>query len=677
MEKYIKSFVVLLAIGTLAVSARAQGHYKSFIVSTYATQGTVQRLMDGSLDPAETWSNLTRNLKIDKIYIEVMRNHTLVDEAGLEKLKKFYQSKGVQVCGGLAFSVSEANGYQGFDYANPENRAFAKKAVEMAARHFDEILLDDYFFFDRKSDEDIKAKGKKSWTQYRLETMREVTKDLIVGAAKAVNPKCKVIIKMANWYDQYAGMGNDTEKVPLIADGMFSGTESRLWVGQEQHLQPYLSYDIMRFMDNLKPGVNKGGWVDQSGAFPIDRYSEQLLDTVFARCPEMCCFNYGGMIRTVPAFAINNRPWADQPTSLNLAEVQKTIPANKNPTFADVAAYTLGQVDKVLAKVGKPVGIKTYTPYHATGEEFLHDYLGMIGLPMDIFPRFPTNADMVLLTEQAKFDPNIIKKIKAQLKAGKSVCITSGFLRAMKGKGIEDICEIETTDVSIPVKRFTFANGPGSPFRGRRTPAGAAQSNESLDPFEASREILIPQIKYFNILTHDAWGDVLGISPGGTTYPMLLSCDYSKGKLYVLTIPNDPAELYALPPTVLSVIRAALGVAEPVRLDNAPAQVALFRYDNDMFIVQNYLPAEAEVTVSMAGKVDQIQDLLTGKDITSAPATGQGFRAFGRGFGRRDPAAPPRTSFTFTMLPHSYMAFTTDESANPQSQTIMPTTITQ
>ena len=121
----------------------------------------------------------------------------------------------------------------------------------------------------------IKAKGSKSWTQYRLETMREVTENLIVKPAKAVNPKCKVIIKMANWYDQYAGMGNDTEKVPLIADGMFSGTESRTWFGQEQHLQPYLSYDIMRFMDNLKPGVNRGGWVDQGGANPIDRYSEQ------------------------------------------------------------------------------------------------------------------------------------------------------------------------------------------------------------------------------------------------------------------------------------------------------------------------------------------------------------------------------------------------------------------
>ena len=99
MKKHIQTLVIFLAFGTLAVQVHAQGHYKSFIVSTYATQGTVQRLMSGDLDPTESWSNLTRNLKIDKIYIEVMRNHTLVDEAGLEKLKKFYQDKGVQVEG--------------------------------------------------------------------------------------------------------------------------------------------------------------------------------------------------------------------------------------------------------------------------------------------------------------------------------------------------------------------------------------------------------------------------------------------------------------------------------------------------------------------------------------------------------------------------------------------------
>jgi hypothetical protein len=652
MKIHIKPLAWLLTSAALVFSAKGQGHYKSFTVSTYLIQGTVQSMIDGRTDPAETWSNLTRNLKIDKIYIEVMRNHTFVDEAGLEKLKKFYQDQGVQVCGGLAYSVSEANGYQGFDYADPENRAFAKKAVEMAARHFDEILLDDYYFFDRKTDLDIQAKGHKTWTHYRLETMREVTKNLIVGAAKAVNPKCKIIIKMANWYDQYASMGNDTEMVPLIADGMFSGTESRLWEGQEQHLQPYLSYDIMRFMDNLKPGVNQGGWVDQGGSNPIDRYSEQLLDTVFARCPEMCCFNYAGMLMRIRTNSINSRTWADQPTSLNLAEVQKTIGPDDNFTFADIAAYTLGKVDQVLTNIGKPVGIKCYTPYHATGEEFLHDYLGMIGLPMDIFPQFPTNADMVLLTEQAKSDPNIIQKIKTQLEAGKSVCVTSGFVRAMKGKGIEDLCELETTGATVPVRRFAFAGGPGAPFRG----FGMARRDGEPDPFAAARDILIPEIKYANILTHDAWGDALGISPGGTTYPVVLSCDYSQGKFYILTIPNDPADLYALPPAVLSVIRAALAKAEPVRIDNAPAQVALFRYDNKAFIVQNFLSTEAEVTISVAGTATEIRDLMTGKTLSPAPEPERGF---GRGgFGGRGPAAAPRrTSFKFTVPPHSYLSF--------------------
>jgi hypothetical protein len=650
LRKYLLSLAVVLATG-FTLSAHAQGHYKSFIVSTYVTQQTVERLTDGDMDPAETWSNLTRNLKVDKIYIEVMRNHTLVDEAALEKLKKFYQSQGVEVCGGLAFSVSEANGYQGFDYADPENRAFAKKAVELAARHFDEILLDDYFFFDRKTDYDIKAKGNKSWTQYRLDTMREVTRDLIVNPARAVNPKCKVIVKMANWYDQYAGMGNDTEKVPFIADGMFSGTESRLWVGQEQHLQPYLSYDIMRFMDNLKPGVNKGGWVDQGGANPVDRYSEQLLDTVFARCPEMCCFNYAGMLFAIPRTGITNRPWASQPTTLDFSQMLETIGPKDNPRFADIAGYTLAQADKVLAQVGKPVGIKCYTPYHATGDEFLHDYLGMIGLPMDIYPKFPSDAGMVLLTEQAKSDPHIIQKIKAQLEAGKSVCVTSGFVRAMQGKGIEDICEIEGTGATVPVSRFTFAAGPGSPFRARFRFTGAAQAEMLAfsNSLVAPRDILIPEIKYFNILTHDAWGDILGVSPGGTTFPILLSCDYSKGKFYVLTTPNDPADLYAFPPPVLSVIREVLGGTEPVFLDRAPAQVALFRYDNGTFIVQNYLPTAAEVTVSVAGKITEIQDLLTGKGIEPAPANSTGFNVRA--------AQTPRTAFTFSVLPHSYMAF--------------------
>jgi hypothetical protein len=133
------SLKLLMLVLVLSAAPYSQARNdKSFTVSTYVIQGTVQAMINGRLDPAESWSTFTRNLKVDKVYIEVMRNYTLVDEAGLEKVVQFFKGQGVQVCGGLAYSVSESNGYQGFDYADPEQRAFAQKAVELAARHFRE-----------------------------------------------------------------------------------------------------------------------------------------------------------------------------------------------------------------------------------------------------------------------------------------------------------------------------------------------------------------------------------------------------------------------------------------------------------------------------------------------------------------------------------------------------------
>jgi hypothetical protein len=77
----------------------------------------------------------------------------------------------------------------------------------------------------------------------------------------------------------------------------------------------------------------------------------------------------------------------------------------------------------------------------------------------------------------------------------------------------------------------------------------------------------------------------------------------------------------------------------------------LFRYDNNTFIVQNYLPTAVDVTVSIAGNVAEIQELPAGTAIQPAPVTGLGFGNLGAS------AKNPRTSFSFTVLPHSYMAF--------------------
>ncbi len=79
----------------------------------------------------------------------------------------------------------------------------------------------------------------------------------------------------------------------------------------------------------------------------------------------------------------------------------------------------------------------------------------MIGLPMDMQPRFPAEDSVILLTEEAEFDKDIVNKIKKQLTDGKTVIITSGLLRQLQDKGLKDIAELRYTDRKALVQDFT------------------------------------------------------------------------------------------------------------------------------------------------------------------------------------------------------------------------------
>ena len=185
----------------------------------------------------------------------------------------------------------------------------------------------------------------------------------------------------------------------------------------------------------------------------------------------------------------------------------QTIPAYAGSVFA--------QVDGFIGKLGKPIGVKSYKPFHSSGEDFLHDYIGMLGIPMEMVPAFPTDAPTVFLTESAKFDPAIVAKMKQHLAGGKKVVITSGLLKALQGKGIEDIAELEYT---------------GQKAIGARVPG--ARRRRRIDT-----DIVIPEIRY---PTNDAW-EIVTTATRSIGYPLLLQASYAKGTLYVLTIPDNSA----------------------------------------------------------------------------------------------------------------------------------------
>ncbi|MGB9435989.1 MAG: hypothetical protein WBQ89_27315 [Candidatus Acidiferrum sp.] len=608
----------LLGLSLLLPSASIGQQYKNFRVAVYIPVFVVKQMQDpGWLQ--SSWETISRQVKVDKVYIETYRSHEIADEQLLEQVKKFFSEHGVQVAGGIAFTGNESHQYESFCYTNPDDREYVKQVSELTGRHFDEIILDDFFFVNSKKDSDITAKGNKSWTNFRLDLMDEAAQSLVIGPIKKVNPKAKVIIKFPNWYEYFPGLGFDLDREPKLFDGIYTGTETRDPVITEQHLQQYESYQIFRYFENIKPGGNGGGWVDTYATRYVDRYAEQLWDTMFAKAPEITLFFYGGLLE--PVTPGDRDAWKDLHASFDYNQMLAYRDANRSTpaTMARVAGYSLEQVDRIVGQLGKPIGIQSYKPYQSVGEDFLHNYLGMIGIPIDLRPTFPADADVVLLTESARYDPGIVDKIKTQLQNGKNVVITSGLLQALQGKGIEDIVELQYTGRTVAVQEFVGA-GRGITGSGKQNP-----------------QILIPEIVY---LTNDAWGLVRGLG-SGNGFPLLIMDRYSKGILYVLTIPENFSDLYNLPPEVQGALKSYILGNFPVKLDG-PSRVSLFAYDNQTFIVESFLDEKTDVKVGITGSVAKLKNLVTGEVIEKEPP----------------PSGPgQRTSFKIRLQPHSYAAF--------------------
>jgi len=631
-------FLLVSACLSLAAAPPQPPAHDQFHVAVYIPVGVVERMKD----PAwleKSWNEISSQVRVDKVYIESYRSGTLADGAQLESVKSFFIAHGVQVAGGIAYAAGgdmagfeSSEGSDGqfvsFCYTDPKARDYVKHVAEVTASHFDEVILDDFFFNNTKRDSDIAAKGDASWTDFRLKLMDEVSRDLVVGPSHAVNPKVKVIIKFPNWYEHFQANGYDLEQEPKIFDGIYTGTETRDPVTTDQHLQQYESYQIIRYFDNIAPKSNGGGWVDVYDNRYLDRYAEQLWDTMLAKTPQIVLFQYSDLLRT--AEAGDRQTWAGLGTSFNWPELEAwhantglTAPI----TYATAAGYSLNKVNAVLGELGTPIGLASYKPYQSTGEDFLHNYLGMIGIPIDLHAEFPSDAHTILLTESAKFDPRIVDKIRTHLEAGGNIVITSGLLRAIQDKGISQIADIHATGNVLKIQDYWGGYGAG---------AGANLG--------ATSEVLVPEIAF---QTNDAWPIVRGTA-NGRGAPLLIMDRYSKGILYVLTIPENANDLYSLPQPVLTAIRHYLLGTFPVQID-APSKVSLFAYDNKRFVVESYLDSPVEVRITVPGADVKLRRIGSGEvinGVNSAPAAPHSKRI-----------ESPQTNFKVQVAPHSFLAF--------------------
>ena len=616
-----------------AAAGAAPQPFRSFKVTVYIPVQVVEHM---ARDPAwmrSSWQTISGKLHVDQVFIEDYRSGVSADDATIAQVKQFFVSQGVAVAGGMAMlGAGRSAQFQTLDYTVSRDRELASRMSALLARHFDTVVLDDLYFFNTKSESDIIAKGKQSWAQFRMRTMDEVSRDLILKPAKAANPNVKVIIKFPNFYPSFQEMGFDLKNEPKIFPEIWTGDETRYASTTDQQLRPYESYEIFRYFENIAPGRNGGGWVDPIAMQYLDRYAGQLWDTILAKAPAINLFEYTDLLRI--ADARNRDDWERLPTTFNYFDMANRCcggfpgaPGASYPLLADAVEYALRKVDDVAGALGNPVGLATYRPYDSTGEDFLPETAGMVGIPVEMYPQWP-DARTVFLTQAAATDPNIVSQIERHLRGGDNVIITSGLLRAIQDKGFDQVTDMRVTRDVVPATSYVEGFGFGG---------GTVLGH--------SRPILFPLIHFY---TNEEWAVLRGIATQGGV-PLLLMDHYGKGELYVLAVPEEMNDLYSLPAPVLDALRRYLTADLPVRLEG-PSQVSLFEYGNGSFVVESYLDHPAAVRV--IGGFAHLTNLTTGKGSGGEPMT-----AIPSFLAPAAAAARQQYGYELRIEPHSFVAF--------------------
>ncbi len=529
------------------------GNYRNFKLVYYFIAQATARTAEEQLEKDIAF--FERYMRPDKVYLEPFRGGVFASEAQVEMCKRVFEKHGVEVAGGLTTTMPTPEGDEPkqrlFDtvcYNDEKMLGQLTEACAFLGRHFDEFIIDDFFFTNCTCDKCRKEKDAYnasrcitdgSWKEYRLSLMEKVSRETIIAPAKRENPNIKITIKYPNWAESYQQTGYNPKAQRRLFDNIYTGTEARDTVTTDQHLPRYLSYSLMTYFENMWPGHNGGGWFDPFDLHITEQYLEQAYLTAFSKPKEMMMFCFQALVNRM------------------------NVPA---------LGFQLDRLDDVLDHAGKPTGIQCYLPDDSQGEDNVQDFLGMCGFNVVCTPYFPEDAEVMLLTRAAACDEDILAKLDRFVSAGGKAVITSGFAEAMLPKGLSAM-----TSVSM---------------NGRKARCSLYRVEQATRPVTVTyprgcEEITIPVCEFRNNAT---WA-VVKAAGGEESFGLLLMDTYGKGKLYTLTIPDSFLDLYKLPREVLTRLRRELNTA--VYTDSASG-TSVFTYDNDSFILYQYVTSAAQ-----------------------------------------------------------------------------------
>jgi len=551
-------------------------------LSVYATAGSVTKMADSRRARDDALGAMSR-LGITKIYIEVYRSGLVVPPEQLMAVRDFFCEHGVTVAGGIAttpgkrFGIAANEGLAWFNFQAPETRRALEQVVRQSAPLFDTFIIDDFLCTGDTSEVSNDARGDRTWSQYRLDLMVQVAKDVLIGPAKEVNPSIKMIIKFPQWYDLFHVYGYDVGREPAMFDGVRVGTETRGATTQRYgYVQPYEGFVNYRWIAALSGGKIGGAWFDHGDCSDFD-FIDQAWQSVAAGAPELIFFHLGDIVKGHPDHA---RLGQDFNALADLAAVVRDNPV---------------------------VGTVAYKPPNSDAGDDLYimDFIGMLGVSLVPSPVFPADAATVFLPTQAAADPQIAEKIQSALHAGRQIIMTPGFI----AKSPDPAAMAKLAGLGGPVVL--------QPLKAETVPVGLEQERvqHGLD--------LAADLKVEG-------AEVLLEAPaGGRAVPFLTTFSVEGGRVSVLNtrtfsqadfdavgevlLSPRPLGLMNLPKHWADCVRAELMRESEWQL-RGPARISCQQLGQKGWLIQNYNGRPVEITMHFANS-PRLENALTGDPI--------------------------------------------------------------
>lgn len=412
MKTRLAKCTIILGISILLAASNAWGqslweqakaNKDTLRISTLLTAQDVRDRLssDAGIDKAIEWC---RQTGVTRVFMESFRDGYTAERPAIEHAASRFREAGIEVSGCVTPTNvgKKSTGWAPIScYTDEGTQKRVQEIFEYAASLSDEIMIDDFWFTDCECPECQKARGDRSWAQYRCDLMTRVSRERILQPARAVNPNVKIIIKYPQWYDQFHNRGYDVVRETADFDRIWVGTETRdyedkQWGGKVQ----YEAYFIMRWLGGIGGPKCGGGWFDPYGTHEAT-YVEQARQTVLADAKEMMLFCYGSLLEgTGPA---------------NVEKLRTEI-----PSLFKLAAIVRNQPLRGIA-APKPAGSD------GGNEQYVYDFAGMLGLPLVPAAEICTDAKAAFLPIHAMKDPQWTDKLAALLKAGTPVLVTDGL----------------------------------------------------------------------------------------------------------------------------------------------------------------------------------------------------------------------------------------------------------